>query len=147
MGVVLPHGGLVAVDFHDPEVKWRQRSRLRLGSSVGLLPAEFAPKGSALGTLSWKGVDGHLAFLNDVTNDNRIFWHMCVDAGLESIIPRYFLAKETFEALRRAENIDDDDGKVDIDGRHYRLHAAYMPVWDVLGMVQLHVALLIPVDA
>ena len=145
MGVVLPHGGLVAEDFSDPQVEWCDRLTLRLGSSVGLLPAEFAPKGSALGMLSWKSVDGHLAFLNDVTNDDRIVWHICFDAGLESLIPRYLLTKETFEALKRAKNVD--DSKVDIDGRHYRLHGAYLPVWDVLGMVQTHVALLIPVNA
>lgn len=138
MGMTLPHGGLRGLmeSLKNSELTWH-RSKLMLGMTVSFLPVDFAKPGDPLGVLRSNG----LAWLALVSDDDQHQWHLYFDDVAPSGSPEYLLTKETFEALRRA--VDIGSGKLDINGVHYRLHAAYLG--ETKGS-QVHVALLMRVN-
>ncbi|HMY18130.1 MAG TPA: hypothetical protein PKA58_17520 [Polyangium sp.] len=141
MGVVLPHGGLVADVFAG--LDWHASTML-LAKEAVMLPVEFATHKSALGTLRRNGVQGYLGLINDSNDDDTHKWHVYFDGAPPIGIPLHLLPLETHSALCRADEYK--AGNVVIDGIEYRLHSACLPTISYIERIEVHVALLVRVD-
>lgn len=143
MGVVLPHGGLVADMFAGFD--WHALDITLMGHE-SWIPAEFVGSRKKFGKLSRNGFRSYLGLINDSNDDNRHKWHICTDNVPLVGIPQHYLTLDTYEALRDAKEYK--AGNAVIGGVEYRLHSAHLPMTSTNVEWQLvHLALLIRVDA
>lgn len=128
MGVVLPHGGLVAFPVLMPALQWAS-AKMGLGESIANMDCAFAAKGNRLGYFRKRSVVLPLMLIDDARNQR---WYLALDGVRPPGFPQYYLTEKTANALLEGDT--HGDGTIEIEGVRYRLHAAFLE--------SVHVALL-----